>query len=317
MNKLGIIGIGDIGKFHLQFLLEMKDTVSLTGISENNAEMKELRKKEHNLNEDLFFSDWKKLCESKEIDSVLIATPDFLHCEMACYALNCGKNVLCEKPMALNAQDAELMIETSKKNNKILMIGHVKRFWQDYRVMKDIIESGKYGKVEAVKFDCINRKFDNGWHSDMDKTGGILMSLGIHDIDTALWFFGEPKNTKNAGSVNKGFFDVAFSIWEYDDFVISFECSRLVGAKFYTELRIALNEATLIHKTGKDGGLKVLTNNGDETPKLEWKNSLKSEVEYFVDCVTRNIQPKDCMPQDSLTTVKIAKEITNSILTKD
>ena len=97
-----------------------------------------------------------------EIDIVSVCTWNSAHAECTIAALNAGKNVLCEKPMAMNTKQAEEMLEAAKKNNKLLQIGFVRRYGNDADVMKDFIDAGYFGDIYYAKATYLRRNGNPG-----------------------------------------------------------------------------------------------------------------------------------------------------------
>ncbi len=113
-----------------------------------------------------------------------------------------GKHVQCEKPMAMNAEECDAMIAATKKAGVKFMIGQVLRFWPEYVVIKEILDSGRLGRVKwasATRMSPPPTWSWNGWLFDPKKSGGGVLDLHIHDIDTLNWMLGVPKKVMAAG----------------------------------------------------------------------------------------------------------------------
>ena len=140
------------------------------------------------------FADYRELLAMPDIDAVFIITPDFLHEEMACAALNAGKHVYLEKPLAITIDGCERILRCAMTNRRKLYVGHNMRCFPAILKMKELIDDGVIGKVQCAW--C--RHFVNyggdayfrDWHSERKNTTGLLLQKGAHDIDIIQWLLG-------------------------------------------------------------------------------------------------------------------------------
>ena len=128
--------------------------------------------------------------KNEDIDAVIIACPTKFHKEITVAAANAGKHIFCEKPMAMNEEECDEMIEAAEKNHVKLQIGFMRRFDESFQEAKKMIEIGEIGEVVSVKSHTRGpSKPKNGcmiFQSVMDHLGKICS----HDIDTVRWFSG-------------------------------------------------------------------------------------------------------------------------------
>ena len=198
---VGIIGAGNISRAHIRGYLECED-VELKAICDINMERAK-EKAEKNRIPDVY-SDYRELLQDKEIDAVSVCTWNDSHASISIDALKAGKNVLCEKPMAISSAQAVEMEEASRKYNKLLMIGFVRRFGNDCEVLQDFIKAGDLGEIYYAKA-CYLRRHGNpgGWFSDKSRSGGgPLIDLGVHVIDLVRYLAGSPKPVSVYGVTN-------------------------------------------------------------------------------------------------------------------
>lgn len=134
------------------------------------------------------------------IDAVSICTANNAHCEMSCKALEAGKHVLCEKPMAVNSQDAQKMVSTANKHQRFLMIGHNQRLHPTHQKAKELIDSHSLGRVLSIHSAFCHRgpeywsveKSNRTWFFDKSKAFvGALGDLGVHKIDLIQWLLSD------------------------------------------------------------------------------------------------------------------------------
>ena len=140
-------------------------------------------------------SDWRALVARDDVDLVSVATPVVTHCEMTLTALENGKAVLCEKPMAMNADEARRMTERAREAGVLALIDHELRFLPGRLKMRELLHDGEIGKVRHAKLTFrsdsradVNRPWN--WWSDIKQGGGTLGAIGSHVIDGFRWMLG-------------------------------------------------------------------------------------------------------------------------------
>ncbi|HEY9649673.1 MAG TPA: Gfo/Idh/MocA family oxidoreductase [Coleofasciculaceae cyanobacterium] len=128
-----------------------------------------------------------------KLDALIIGTPNFLHASQAIAALNAGIPVLVEKPMALNATEAEPMLEASIRANAVLMVGHCWRFDEETRWLKE--HTSQLGQIIRTKGYGVHVGWGpGGWFTQKNLSGGgAIADIGIHAIDTARFLLGDPQ----------------------------------------------------------------------------------------------------------------------------
>ena len=161
MLNIGIVGFGFMGRMHYRCWDAMEGAKVAAVCDANEKVLEQLGESTGNIegagtNIDLssfnFYTDFDEMLSKEALDAVCITLPTNLHPDFSAKALKAGVNVLCEKPMALTIDECESMVAAAKESSKVLMIGHCLRFWPEYVKAKEIIESGKYGKVVGAVF---------------------------------------------------------------------------------------------------------------------------------------------------------------------
>src|SRR2546423_1005815 len=139
--------------------------------------------------------DWRGVINRDDVDLVSIATPVVTHCEMTLAALDRGKHVLCEKPMAMNAEEARRMTERAREAGVLALIDHELRFLNSRRMMRAMLHNGAIGDVRHCNYvfradyrGVLDRQWD--WWSDESMGGGTLGAIGSHAIDSFRWMLG-------------------------------------------------------------------------------------------------------------------------------
>lgn len=136
--------------------------------------------------------DWRALVARPDVDLVSIVTPPALHAPIALAALEAGKSVLCEKPTAMNAGEAEAMWQAARRSGGLALLDHELRFLPSRRRMRDGIQDGELGAIRHVRFTyradaraLPSRPWD--WWSDQAQGGGVLGAIGSHAVDSLRW----------------------------------------------------------------------------------------------------------------------------------
>ncbi|MEZ5347230.1 MAG: Gfo/Idh/MocA family oxidoreductase [Pyrinomonadaceae bacterium] len=189
---IGIIGTGFAKSTQIPAFLECKDAevVSIASRSLQNAE-----KTANSFGIKHFTDDWRETIVREDIDLISITTPPVLHHEMTMFALEHGKHILCEKPMAMNVAEAEEMTRLASEKGVMALIDHELRFLNGRRKAYELIRNGEIGQI--VHFKQMFRNASRGklnvpwnWWSDIDSGGGALGAIGSHAIDAFEWFTG-------------------------------------------------------------------------------------------------------------------------------
>lgn len=190
--KIGIIGTGSISNLHMAAYRKLPDAEVVACCDLNEERAKKYAEKygiPH------VFTDYRELLKMKEIDAVSVTTWNNGHAPISIAALRAGKNVLCEKPMALNTKEALEMKKTAEETGKLLMIGFVRRFGQNTEILKDFMKAGRIGDIYHIDVKCVRRAGNPcGWFSDKSRSGGgPVIDLGVHMIDLGYYLMNKPK----------------------------------------------------------------------------------------------------------------------------
>jgi predicted dehydrogenase len=190
--KIGFIGTGFARRVQIPSFLacEGAEIVSVASFRLENAEA---TAREFNIPN--FTDDWQDTVSRKDVDLICVTTPPDTHFEMTMRALELGKHVLCEKPMAMNAAEAQAMLDAAQAENVLALIDHELRFQKGRQKAFEILRSGEIGKIRHAKYNFRNssRGDENlpwTWWSDKNSGGGALGAIGSHCIDSFRWFLG-------------------------------------------------------------------------------------------------------------------------------
>lgn len=198
--KWGIIGLGNIANQFATDLLLVNDAVLAAVASRDLVKADEFAKKYNSLKA---YDSYDSLFADKEVDIVYIATPHDSHAALTIKALENGKHVLCEKPMALSYKDAQRMIEASQKHNKFFMEAFWTRFIPAVQEVLSKVNDGIIGEIKYINADFAFRadERDGGRLFDKNQGGGALYDIGVYPLFLSYIFLGIPKKV-TAQSIN-------------------------------------------------------------------------------------------------------------------
>ncbi len=191
--RVGVIGCG-AGTFHLEgYLEEPRSTVvALAGLDTDRC--KQLAKR---FEIPHIYGDYKDLLAQEDIQAVSVVVPNYLHLPVTLAALEAGKHVLVEKPLARTVAEGELMVQAAEQANLVLAIAFNRRARHDMELVKAQVERGELGRIYYAKAFWMRRVGIPGlgsWFTSKELAGGgPLIDLGVHVLDMALWLMGNPK----------------------------------------------------------------------------------------------------------------------------
>ena len=188
--RVGIIGCGGIanGK-HLPSLAKQKN-VDLVAFCDIIVDRAEKAKEKYGTPDALVCEDYRVLLDDKSIDVVHVLTPNRWHSEITVAALEAGKHVMCEKPMAINSLEAKKMLDAAERTGKKLTIGYQSRHRSDALYLKKEVEDGTFGDIYYAKATALRRRSVPTWGVFLDEYaqgGGPLIDIGTHALDLTLW----------------------------------------------------------------------------------------------------------------------------------
>ena len=188
--RIGIIGCGGIanGK-HMPGLrsIENVEMVAFCDIIEEKAQQ---AAKDYGTEDAKVYTDYKKLLEDKTIDVVHVCTPNRSHSFITVDALEAGKHVMCEKPMAINSEEAKKMLDAAERTGKKLCIGYQNRYRPEMLYLKKEAEDGTFGDIYYSEAIAIRRRAVPTWGvfiNEYEQGGGPLIDIGTHSLDLTLW----------------------------------------------------------------------------------------------------------------------------------
>ncbi len=211
--RFGVIGYGAWGSHHARAIAETAGAV-LTGIATPSPESQEQARKDFPGVK--VAADYRDLLSHPDLDAVSIVTPTHLHEEITVAALTAGKHVLLEKPMALDRNGCDRILDAARRSGKTLNIAHEFRFSVQWGAIRKYIDQGRMGDPLYLLINLWRRPYRygrDGWRRDLNRVGSWIMEEPIHFFDLALWYFqilGDPVSIfaqANSRGLAEGFYD--------------------------------------------------------------------------------------------------------------
>lgn len=189
--NMAVIGCSSMGKHHMQGIIS-KETAHLYAICDINAEL--LKSREEEFHPNVAVTDYRELVNDPNLDAVVVCIPDQLHLEVTEAFLRAGKDVLCEKPMALTMAECEQMMRAEKETGRKLMIGQVCRCTPAFALTKKLISEGQIGELYFIEseyaHDYAVARGAGDWRVNPERHG--VIGGGCHAVDLLRWIAGDP-----------------------------------------------------------------------------------------------------------------------------
>ncbi|MCY0887260.1 MAG: Gfo/Idh/MocA family oxidoreductase [Alicyclobacillaceae bacterium] len=251
--RVGIIGCNGIARGkHLPSLKKL-NTVQMVAFCDIVVDRAASAAADYGVKDAMVTEDYRRLLENPAVDVVHICTPNDMHAEITVAALEAGKQVMCEKPMAKTAAGARLMVEAAERTGNKLTIGYQNRFRPDSLYLHQVCEAGDLGHIYYGKAHAIRRRAVPTWGVFLDEEkqgGGPLIDIGTHSLDLTLWMMQNYKPRAVLGSTHHQLGKMenaanAWGSWNPAEFTVEDSAFGLItmqdGATIILESSWALN----------------------------------------------------------------------------
>ena len=312
--RVGVIGLG-MGKHHAR-VYSASEQAELVALCDLNEKL--LADYQSEFGVDQTYTDYQTMFAEANLDAVSVVLPNILHDKVAIAALEAGLDVLCEKPMALNAQRAQSMLDAAKATGQKLMIHFNYRFSPPSQFLKRYVDEGNLGQIYYAKTRWLRARGIpklGGWFGQKALSGGgPMIDLGVHRLDLALWLMGYPK----AVSVSASSYDMlgakiaeaSGAKYDVEDLVSAFvrldngvtlnlEVSWAGGTEKREDMLTAIygTEGAAIQRNRGEGyefevvGLRDVAGQFSEISPRALPRSVPTAVDHFIDCVANDCPP--------------------------
>jgi len=302
-----VIGAGRAGLIHARNLAQRIPGTRLTALCDPNEES--LREAGAELGVTTLYADYREAVAHEGLDAVVIVTPTFLHCDIACAAAAAGRHIFLEKPMAVTLDECRQILAAVDRAGLKLQIGFMRRFDEGFLEAKRILDSGELGRVMKIKSIGRGPGLPSPWMFDLTKSNGIVAEVNSHDMDSLRWFAGhepirayaEAGNFKcpDARAEFPDFYDNILAVFRFDDGAIG-EVDGTCPCHYGYDARVEIlaeRGLLMVGHTAEQTATKV-TVDGQVVGRAvkSWRNLFKdaylAEMEHFVHCVEQDQSPR-------------------------
>jgi predicted dehydrogenase len=323
MLKVAILGAGTMGRVHSQAYINIPNA-EVAAVCDIIEEKGKNIARIHKAN---YYNDFDCMMNNENIDMIDICIPTYLHKEYALKAIDGGKHVFCEKPIALNVKDAQEMVKAAEEKGVKFSVGHVVRFFPAYENAVNVVKSNKIGTPKLIRTTRTGAyplwSWDD-WYSNYDLSGGPLIDLVIHDFDWIRYNFGEIKRvyarTFNGKVHHKEHCLVTLRLqngaiahvegsWAYPDGSLFGTTFEVIGTKGQIEFD-SRQSAPIKKHISKGSGVNVSL----DTPLEYWDEPYTSEIQSFVDCIVNKTTPL-VTGQEAIKSLKVSLAAVESSIT--
>ena len=329
--RYGCIGAGGIARAkHIRGYQSIRD-VEFVAVCDENPKFAEEVAKEFGFQK--YYTDYRDMLENEKLDFISVCTPNYLHFPITLMALEKGIHVHCEKPIALNAGEAQQMVDAKNKSGKILMVALNNRFTNHAWFVKQYADEGLFGDIYHVR--CGWKRVrgipgKGGWFTNKALSGGgPLIDLGVHFMHLAMYFMGYPEPVSVSGATYSKFGEnkcINSSGWgmtsdengimDVEDLAVGFvrlENGATLDLEFSWSSNIEKDEVFYEIRGTKggaifrNGDLKIITEQVSTLveikPNLNFKTPI-NEFSHFIDCIRTNREPI-AKPEEAVKLMKI------------
>lgn len=323
---IGVVGCGFVGRgAHIPGLSAL-DAANLAAVAD--ADPVRLEKVATKYQIGSRYTDYRQLIDDPAVDAVVVATPTPLHAPVALAAIEAGKHVLCEMPLAATLEEADKIIQASEAKGVVLMPGLTFRFTPNYVKVKELLQHGDFGRVTAVHYrefipaaDLASQWPLNSWVWNIDQSGGPLFTLAVWSIDLVAWLLDARIDEVHASTHYTRLeqfggtlgYDACASLRLSNGCVASLQYSGSVTASAAGSSLEVIGDSGKLLKANDHDRVTLL---GDDPAKTEWNVKQpgpmmwghQQQDEHFVRSILAGQRP-DILPDHGRRAMEIAKAL--------
>ncbi len=306
-----LVGCGFMGGMHAQIYNGLEG-VELVAVVDDRIEASREKLEKLGCSAPVYAS-LEEAMESEAADFVDVCLPTHLHERYALQALEAGKALFCEKPLALSLEQADRILALAEKKGAFAQVGHCIRFWPEYQRLMEYHQSGEGGKLLSLSLVRRGGRPGYGignWLNDEALSGGAALDLHIHDTDFVLALLGQPKSVSSKVTRDYSGPVHIYSLFEFDSMVVNLEGGWNYPEKwgFQMAFQAVYEKSVLDYDSSNGKGLLVCE--GDQEPRplevskpdtgesqsgegnISDLGGYYNQLKYFTDCLKRNEAPR-------------------------
>ena len=244
-----------------------------------------------------YYTNAQELIHDPDLDVIMVGSTHDWHAPQCIQAMEAGKHVIVEKPIARNLQEAAAMVEAAERTGKTFMVAMCQRYDPQYQYIKQLIDKGALGKLLSARIDHyqnFNPALGSWWRSKEKVGGGAVIGSGVHRLDLLRWFFGEPVKVYANGVGVPARLEAeacVHAVIEFDsgvvaNFSINWACNQFVHGE---GVSITGTDGTVVSRDGHlQLGLSHVDNGSLKDVSLNWGESMYS---HFLKCIETGETP--------------------------
>lgn len=320
-TKIALIGLGGISQLNHLPILSKMNNVEIVAVSEINKNRLKGIAEKYNIKN--IYTDYREMLDKEEIEGVIIATPTDTHSEIAVECLKAKKDVLIEKPISRNLEEAKLIQAAAKKYKKQVMVGMNLRYRPDSMLMRSLINSGELGEIFYVRCGWLRKQSsEQKWLMNKEISGGgVILDLGVSILDLALWITNDSQlksvSVQNFYHTSKNVEDSSIGLIRFTDGkVISFEVSWNLHAEWDKFHLASFGSKGTAHLNPLRAYKRLESGDVDYSLPIAntkdlYKKSFENELKHFIAAVRDN-SPMISTCDDSVTLMELIQALYKS-----
>ncbi len=330
MINVGVIGLGMMGNTHLD-VYGARDDVNVAAVADIDRDRLSGKAKAGgniegqaqggaDLSAARRYDEGMRLIADPDVDVVDICLWTHLHAAFARAAIEAGKHVLVEKPLAPQGAEAFALARLAERSDKVVMPAMCMRFWPGWDWLKAAIDEQRYGKVRAAHFRRVTSHPGGEFYLNGDQCGGAILDLHVHDTDFIQWCFGPPARVLSRGydKLTNRIDHVVTSYHYKSDHapaIVTAEGGWAYQEGFGFEMQFTVNfdDATAVFDLAGDPVLRLIRAGETEPVKLAEGMGYQHEIDYFLGCVVGGKKPQRVTVRDAAVSVAIVEAEARSV----
>lgn len=326
-TRFCLIGTGRAGRVHAQNLARRIPSAQLAAICDTSPQSLQEVGEEYAVSSR--FQDYHEAVSQADVDAVVIVTPTFLHCAIACAAAEAGKHVFLEKPMAVTVAECREILAAVQRAGVKLQLGFMRRFDEGFLQAQQLVASGELGQVMKIKSIGRGPGLPPPWIYDLSKSNGIIAEVNSHDLDSLRWLSGSEVTSVYAQAANFKCLDAREQYPQfYDNVLATFRlASGTLGEVdgtcpchygYDARVEILCERGLLLAGTVAQQGVTRVSVDGQVLGRAvkSWRTLFKdaylAEMEHFIECIERDRPPR-VTGLDGLRAVQLVSAVNRSI----
>lgn len=323
--NIALVGFGFMGSMHAQIYAQLEGA-RLAGVADPRVDTVRAKLQQLGIDVPVYASLQELLSKHPEVAMVDVCTPLGAHEGDALQALNSGRHLFCEKPLAPTLEAADRMIAAAKAAGVSAQVGHCIRFWPEYQALRSFVREGRGGRLLSLSLARQAGRPDytvGDWANQEQLSGGAALDLHIHDTDFVLALLGPPRAVHSRATFDYSGPAHIFTLYDYPEVAVAAEGGWNYPARwgFRMAFQALFEKACVDFDSGKSPSLMVTWADGAPEPlafeapsagesrsgegNLSSLGGYFNELKSFVDCLLRGVPPEDATLEDARASLAV------------